>query len=64
MEIISLVDNFVDFLSTIEKEEIQQVRKWVEERKGGQRTNQHFRPPIAGLGFSMLVRVFKRALCW
>jgi len=32
VEIISLVDNSVDFFSTIEKEEVQQVRKWVEER--------------------------------
>jgi 7,8-dihydropterin-6-yl-methyl-4-(beta-D-ribofuranosyl)aminobenzene 5'-phosphate synthase len=58
VEIISLVDNSVDFLSTIEKEEVQQVRKWVEERKGAEWTEQHFRLPIAEHGFSMLVRVF------
>jgi hypothetical protein len=51
MEIISLVDNSVDLLSTIEKEEVQQVRKWVEERKGGQWPKQHFRLPIAEHGF-------------
>jgi 7,8-dihydropterin-6-yl-methyl-4-(beta-D-ribofuranosyl)aminobenzene 5'-phosphate synthase len=58
IEIISLVDNSVDFLSTIEKEGVQQVRKWAEERKGGEWTKQHFRLPMAEHGFSMLVRVF------
>ena len=33
-ELISLIDNSVDFLSTIEREEAQQVRKWVKESKG------------------------------
>jgi 7,8-dihydropterin-6-yl-methyl-4-(beta-D-ribofuranosyl)aminobenzene 5'-phosphate synthase len=61
VEIISLVDNSVDFLSTIEKEEVQQVRKWVEERKGAEWTKQHFRLPIAEHGFSMFVRVFNGA---
>jgi 7,8-dihydropterin-6-yl-methyl-4-(beta-D-ribofuranosyl)aminobenzene 5'-phosphate synthase len=61
-EIISLVDNSVDFLSTIEKEGVQQVRKWVEERKGAEWAKQHFRLPIAEHGFSMLVRVFNGAV--
>jgi 7,8-dihydropterin-6-yl-methyl-4-(beta-D-ribofuranosyl)aminobenzene 5'-phosphate synthase len=61
VEIISLVDNSIDFLSTIEKEGVQQVRKWVEERKGAEWTKQHFRLPIAEHGFSMLVRVFNGA---
>jgi 7,8-dihydropterin-6-yl-methyl-4-(beta-D-ribofuranosyl)aminobenzene 5'-phosphate synthase len=61
VEIISLVDNTVDFLSTIEKEGVHQVRKWVEERKGREWTKQHFRLPIAEHGFSMLVRVYNGA---
>src|SRR3990170_308493 len=61
IEIISLVDNSVDFLSTIEKDEVQQVRKWVEERKGREWVKQHFRLPIAEHGFSMLVRVYNGA---
>lgn len=57
-EIISLMDNSVDFLSTIEVEEVQQVRKWVEEKKGKEWAKKHFRLPMAEHGFSMLVRVF------
>ena len=45
-EIISLVDNSVDFLSTIEKEEVQQVREWVRERKGEEWMCEHFRLPM------------------
>lgn len=59
VEIISLIDNSVDFLSTIEREEAQQVRKWVKERKGEEWVKQHFRLPMAEHGFSMLVRVFR-----
>jgi len=58
VEIISLIDNSVDFLSTIEREEVQQVRKWVKERKGEKWTKEHFRLPLAEHGFSMLVRIF------
>ena len=57
-EIISLVDNSVDFLSTIEKEEVQQVREWVRERKGEEWMREHFRLPIAEHGFSMFISVF------
>jgi 7,8-dihydropterin-6-yl-methyl-4-(beta-D-ribofuranosyl)aminobenzene 5'-phosphate synthase len=49
VEIISLVDNSVDFLSTIEKDEVKQVREWAKKP---------FRLPMAEHGFSMLVRVF------
>jgi hypothetical protein len=34
VEIISLMDNSADFLSTIAREEVQQARKWVKERMG------------------------------
>ena len=33
VEIISLIDNSVDFLSTIEREEVQNIREWIKERK-------------------------------
>jgi 7,8-dihydropterin-6-yl-methyl-4-(beta-D-ribofuranosyl)aminobenzene 5'-phosphate synthase len=56
-EIISLMDNSVDFLSTIEREEAQQVRKWVKESRGEDWIKEHFRLPMAEHGFSMLVRV-------
>ena len=57
-EIISLIDNSVDFLSTIEREEVLPVRKWVKERKGEEWVKEHFRLPMAEHGFSMLIRVF------
>jgi 7,8-dihydropterin-6-yl-methyl-4-(beta-D-ribofuranosyl)aminobenzene 5'-phosphate synthase len=58
VEIISLIDNSVDFLSTIEREEVKQVRNWIKEKKGEQWINEHFRLPMAEHGFSMLIRVF------
>jgi 7,8-dihydropterin-6-yl-methyl-4-(beta-D-ribofuranosyl)aminobenzene 5'-phosphate synthase len=58
VEIISLMDNSVDFLSTIERDEVQQVRTWVKEQKGEEWTKEHFRLPMAEHGFSMLIRVF------
>jgi 7,8-dihydropterin-6-yl-methyl-4-(beta-D-ribofuranosyl)aminobenzene 5'-phosphate synthase len=58
VEIISLVDNCVDFLSTIERKEVYQVRKWVKERKGDGWMREHFRLPVAEHGFSVLVRTF------
>ena len=60
-EIISLVDNSVDFLSTIERNEVKQVRKWVKESKGQEWVKGHFCLPIAEHGFSMLIRVFHDA---
>ncbi len=58
VEIVSLLDNSVDFLSTIEKEEVKHVRKWVTERMGARWVAEHFRSPIAEHGFSLLIRVF------
>ncbi|MGC8999266.1 MAG: MBL fold metallo-hydrolase [Candidatus Bathyarchaeia archaeon] len=48
-EIICLMDNSADFLSTIQKNEAKSFREW---------TKKHFRLPIAEHGFSLLVRVF------
>jgi 7,8-dihydropterin-6-yl-methyl-4-(beta-D-ribofuranosyl)aminobenzene 5'-phosphate synthase len=52
------MDNSIDFLSTIEREEILQVRTWVKESKGEDWMKKHFRLPIAEHGFSMLIRLF------
>jgi 7,8-dihydropterin-6-yl-methyl-4-(beta-D-ribofuranosyl)aminobenzene 5'-phosphate synthase len=52
------MDNSVDFLSTIERKEAQQVRKWVKESKGEEWIKEHFLLPVAEHGFSMLVRLF------
>jgi 7,8-dihydropterin-6-yl-methyl-4-(beta-D-ribofuranosyl)aminobenzene 5'-phosphate synthase len=61
VEIISLIDNCVDFQSTVERNEVKQVRNWVRERKSAEWAKQHFRLPIAEHGFAMLVRVFNGA---
>lgn len=49
VEIISLMDNSVDYLSTIQKAEVKNFREW---------TKRHFTLPIAEHGFSMLIRVY------
>jgi len=59
VEIISLMDNSVDFLSTNEREEVQNVTEWIKEHKGEQWVRKHFRRPLAEHGFSMLIRVFR-----
>ena len=58
VEIISLADNTVDFLSTIEKEEVHEVREWVKNRMGEEWVKKHFRLPFAEHGFSMLIKIF------
>ncbi|MFP3985607.1 MAG: MBL fold metallo-hydrolase [Candidatus Bathyarchaeia archaeon] len=56
-EILSLMDNSVDLLTTIEKPETQGLRKWITKRKDKKWMPKHFRPPIAEHGFSALVKV-------
>ncbi len=58
VEIISLADNTVDFLSTFEKKEVQQVREWIKNCMGEEWVKKHFRLPFAEHGFSMLIKVF------
>jgi 7,8-dihydropterin-6-yl-methyl-4-(beta-D-ribofuranosyl)aminobenzene 5'-phosphate synthase len=58
VEIISLVDNSVDFLSTIDKKETQSLRQWMRERYSAEWARTHTQVPVAEHGFSMLVRVF------
>jgi len=57
IEIFSLVDNSVDFLSTIGKNEVQSFRQWTKKRYGQEWANTHSQLPFAEHGFSMLVRV-------
>jgi len=57
-EIISLMDNSIDFISTVHKEEVQQVQKWVKEHRGEKWVSEHFHLPLAEHGFSMLIRVY------
>jgi 7,8-dihydropterin-6-yl-methyl-4-(beta-D-ribofuranosyl)aminobenzene 5'-phosphate synthase len=49
VEIISLVDNYIDLLSSSEREEVKSFREWAKEKS---------KHPIAEHGFSMLIRVF------
>lgn len=58
VELLSLMDNSVDFLSTIEKENVQSVREWVKKRMGEEWAKRHFPLPLAEHGFSMLIRLF------
>ncbi|MDQ1280737.1 MAG: fold metallo-hydrolase [Thermoproteota archaeon] len=57
VEILSLMDNSVDLLSTIDNKDVKPVREWVEDRKGTDWTERYYRSPSAEHGFSMLIRV-------
>jgi 7,8-dihydropterin-6-yl-methyl-4-(beta-D-ribofuranosyl)aminobenzene 5'-phosphate synthase len=58
VEILSLVDNSVDFLSAINKRQVQSVRQWKRERDGKEWAATHMDLPFAEHGFSVLIRVF------
>jgi 7,8-dihydropterin-6-yl-methyl-4-(beta-D-ribofuranosyl)aminobenzene 5'-phosphate synthase len=58
VEIISLVDNSVDFISTNDKKQVQSFRQWTRERYGQEWLRKHTQLPFAEHGFSMLIRVF------
>jgi metal-dependent hydrolase (beta-lactamase superfamily II) len=57
LEIISLVDNSVDFLSTIDRKEAQSFRQWTKKRYGEEWVRTHPELPVAEHGFSVLIRV-------
>jgi 7,8-dihydropterin-6-yl-methyl-4-(beta-D-ribofuranosyl)aminobenzene 5'-phosphate synthase len=58
LEIICLMDNCVDFSSSIDRREVQSVRSWVAKRMGEKWFMEHFNLPIAEHGLSMLIKVF------
>jgi 7,8-dihydropterin-6-yl-methyl-4-(beta-D-ribofuranosyl)aminobenzene 5'-phosphate synthase len=58
VEILSLVDNSVDFLSAINKQQVQLFSQWKRERDGQEWGKRDVQLPFAEHGFSMLVRVF------
>jgi 7,8-dihydropterin-6-yl-methyl-4-(beta-D-ribofuranosyl)aminobenzene 5'-phosphate synthase len=58
VEIISLVDNSVDFLSTINIKQTQSFRQWTPDSYGQEWISAQTQHPIAEHGFSMLIRVF------
>jgi 7,8-dihydropterin-6-yl-methyl-4-(beta-D-ribofuranosyl)aminobenzene 5'-phosphate synthase len=57
VEILSILDNSVDFLSTTNKKEVNPFREWTKKRNGQEWANTHMQLPLAEHGFSMLVRV-------
>ena len=57
-ELLSLVDNSVDFLSAVNKPQVQSFRQWKRERDGKEWGKTHMDLPFAEHGFSMLIRVF------
>ena len=58
VEILSLMDNSLEFLSSNKRKEVQQVRQWIRKRMGEEWVKEHFHLPIAEHGFSMLIRGF------
>lgn len=63
VELLSLMDNSVDFLSSTEREDVQNVKAWIKKRMGEKWAERHFYLPFAEHGFSMLIRVFDEEGC-
>lgn len=59
VEILSLMDNSVDFLSAIERKEAQSFRQWMKKRHGQEWARTHVELPFAEHGFSMLIRILQ-----
>jgi 7,8-dihydropterin-6-yl-methyl-4-(beta-D-ribofuranosyl)aminobenzene 5'-phosphate synthase len=59
IEIFSLMDNTVDFLSSTEKEGVQSFRQWIKKLHGTQWAEAHSQLPFAEHGFSMFIRAFR-----
>jgi 7,8-dihydropterin-6-yl-methyl-4-(beta-D-ribofuranosyl)aminobenzene 5'-phosphate synthase len=57
LEVISLVDNSADFLSTVDGKETQAFRQWTKKQYGEDWIKTHSQLPMAEHGFSMLIRV-------
>jgi 7,8-dihydropterin-6-yl-methyl-4-(beta-D-ribofuranosyl)aminobenzene 5'-phosphate synthase len=58
VEILSLVDNSVDFLSAVNQQQVKTFRQWKREREGKEWGKTHMDLPFAEHGFSVLIRVF------
>ena len=57
VEVLSLVDNSIDFLSAIDKKGAYSFRHWSKKRYGEDWMHTHSKLPFAEHGFSMLVRI-------
>jgi 7,8-dihydropterin-6-yl-methyl-4-(beta-D-ribofuranosyl)aminobenzene 5'-phosphate synthase len=59
IEILSLVDNSVDFVSTTTRKEAQPLKQWTKKRHGQEWARTHVELPFAEHGFSVLVRIWR-----
>jgi 7,8-dihydropterin-6-yl-methyl-4-(beta-D-ribofuranosyl)aminobenzene 5'-phosphate synthase len=64
VEIISLMDNVVDFTSSSRNSVVKTLWKWLREKHGETYAQMHKLMPIAEHGFSMLIRVFIGDECY
>lgn len=58
VEITSVVDNSIDFISPVNLKQVQNFWQWTKEQYGPDWQNTHTQLPIAEHGFSMLIKVF------
>jgi 7,8-dihydropterin-6-yl-methyl-4-(beta-D-ribofuranosyl)aminobenzene 5'-phosphate synthase len=61
-EVISLMDDTLDFSSTIQRREVSKVREWTRSRKGIKWIKKHFSLPFAEHGFSLLITIFYKGV--
>lgn len=59
VEVLSLMDNSADFLSTQGRTEVQTFRQWTNKKYGQEWAKKHYKLPVAEHGFSMLVRLLR-----
>lgn len=60
VEVISLVDNSIDFLSSINQKDAYSFRQWAKTRYGEEWIRTHTELPNAEHGFSMLIHIFSQ----
>jgi 7,8-dihydropterin-6-yl-methyl-4-(beta-D-ribofuranosyl)aminobenzene 5'-phosphate synthase len=63
IEIISLIDNTVDFASSNHNPAVKTLWKWLREKQGEEYAQTHKPLPTAEAGFSMLIRVYTGEEC-
>jgi 7,8-dihydropterin-6-yl-methyl-4-(beta-D-ribofuranosyl)aminobenzene 5'-phosphate synthase len=57
VEVFSLIDSSLDFLSTVDNKEASPFRQWTRKRYGQEWADMHYQLPLAEHGFSMLIRI-------
>jgi 7,8-dihydropterin-6-yl-methyl-4-(beta-D-ribofuranosyl)aminobenzene 5'-phosphate synthase len=59
LQVLSLVDNSADFVSTPSRAEVQSFRQWTNKRYGQEWAKDHSELPVAEHGFSMFIRILQ-----